>query len=912
MKRFPLLIFSLLVSTSGIVSGNPVSIPDAQLEIAIRSTLNKPTGDLTESDLETLEWLYADYPAQVDTQIESIEGLQFAVNLLVLGLSGNQISDLSPLAELENLGELYFGGNPVSGFSSLQGQSIGVLDLTDGGTLTDLEFLNGIDIRALDLSGTEVEDWSSLSQLTTLRNLTLDQCKFNQLEYLSGLSQLSYLSMNRNEIDDISTLPELNLLGLYLSDNQIEDLSPIARMVALQEFNAAGNLIADLAPLSNLLQLDTLILSDNRIEDLAPLANLTQIDTLKLDRNQIRNLAPLKELSTLSDLNLEENQISGLAPLASLTQLGGLHLAGNRITNLTPLSGLEIRTLTLSDNRISDLSPLANNVSLQILYLDQNLIEDLAPLSALTSMRILFLAHNRISDLSPLSALDDLLRLDLASNRVVDITPLANLTKLSDSTQSGGPVALDLSLNYIDVGTGAAARSTVDALSAMLGVTVIESPQKAGSPGEIPEEGTVIAFGRSNVDQIGAGLILPPSSLYDIQSSGNSLTIQSGDFAFIDRNHTLWGVGNNIFEMFGQDEEWHGFYFPQVIAEQVMGVWSSQGLLVYLTVDRELYGRGNDYPGQFGVAERQDKGEPVLIDQNVNYVGLGDSHLVYSKTDGTLWGCGANGNAQLGTGDLKNRLEPVLLSSDYIFNVAVFGDTTLFINSDDELWGCGPNYYNELGTTQVKVQSPILIAEDVREAFAAGRNIIWIDKQGTAWGMGSNAEGTLGGITPTYTEPKRIMDDVLNVAMSKSYSAFMDSNRQIWVSSKEGDFLYFEQAIGTTLAIGDEIAFVGRDVALRMFPLTDSSYYRPWHLYASGFSHSLSTSIPVPVRDGIVDIAAGQDHSLFLDFKGNVWASGSNSDGQLATGASDVNRRERNLDRRRRVRISLPQRPDYR
>jgi Leucine-rich repeat (LRR) protein len=83
-----------------------------------------------------------------------------------------------------------------------------------------------------------------------------------------------------------------------------------------------------------------------------------------------------------------------------------------------------------------DIEPLTHMTNLQTLYLDNNLISDITPLANLISLTHLSLgcahtgAGNRIRDLTPLSGLTNLEELVLSSNLVSDLTPLSGLTNL--------------------------------------------------------------------------------------------------------------------------------------------------------------------------------------------------------------------------------------------------------------------------------------------------------------------------------------------------------------------------------------------------------------------------------------------------------------------------------------------------
>ena len=107
-------------------------------------------------------------------------------------------------------------------------------------------------------------------------------------------------------------------------------------------------------------------------------------------------------------------------------------LSDNRITDLGPLAGLPLLyDLRLDSNPISDLGPLAGLTSLSNLYIGNSQVTDISPLAGLTKLGVLHLQDNQISDLSPLAGLTDLWDLRLFGNLISDLSPLAGLTTLS-------------------------------------------------------------------------------------------------------------------------------------------------------------------------------------------------------------------------------------------------------------------------------------------------------------------------------------------------------------------------------------------------------------------------------------------------------------------------------------------------
>ena len=70
-------------------------------------------------------------------------------------------------------------------------------------------------------------------------------------------------------------------------------------------------------------------------------------------------------------------------------------------------------SITLTDNRISDLRPFSELITLTYLQLGGNRITDLSPLSGLVALRSLYLDGNPIEDFTPLYSLRSLTTLSL-------------------------------------------------------------------------------------------------------------------------------------------------------------------------------------------------------------------------------------------------------------------------------------------------------------------------------------------------------------------------------------------------------------------------------------------------------------------------------------------------------------------
>ena len=258
-KYFRLLVIFLVFSclTPHIASAQVVSIPDANLEAALRELFEAhnvlgPNQPITRQHMAGIIGL----PAR-ERHITDLTGLEYATNIQRLFLSGNQISDITPLTQLTQLQVLDLSYNKISDISPLR-------------ALTQL--------RLLELSGNEINNISPLSGLTRLEELFLHFNKTSNVVPLRALTQLRFLALDSNGISDVRPLSGLTqLMYLFLNLNKISDVEPLSGLTQLVNLQLAFNHIQDVSSLAKLVNLETLRLSVNPITDTSPLASLTKL-----------------------------------------------------------------------------------------------------------------------------------------------------------------------------------------------------------------------------------------------------------------------------------------------------------------------------------------------------------------------------------------------------------------------------------------------------------------------------------------------------------------------------------------------------------------------------------------------------------------------------------------------------------
>ncbi|MEW9701085.1 leucine-rich repeat domain-containing protein [Paenibacillus sp. SI8] len=354
---------------------------DQQLEAKVRTLLGMKQNEIIRKSDITNYCKKSNYDIfSLDkSSIKSLEGIEAFADCenWDLVISGNRISDLTPLGKLPKLGSLYLGNNYFT-------------DIKPLATLTNLTDLN--------LSSNRVADIATLSKLTKLTRIDLSNSSISDLSPLTSLSSLTYLKVK---------------------DNQIADLTPLQGLTKLESLDASGNHLTDLNALSNLTKLTRLQLRNNQITDISPLQTLQNLEELELGNNRITRMAPLSGLSNLQDIEISDNQVSDLGQLSGLTKLHTLNLANNQVSDLRPLIVLpEFHYLNVSYNQLSDIEPLSKLTSLFTLNISHNRIKSIVPLQNLNSLSEIDASGNWISNLEPLQYTKKLKKILLTDNAI--------------------------------------------------------------------------------------------------------------------------------------------------------------------------------------------------------------------------------------------------------------------------------------------------------------------------------------------------------------------------------------------------------------------------------------------------------------------------------------------------------------
>ena len=413
------------------------------------------------------------------SSIQSLEPVKAMENLEVLRISDTELASLEALSDLSNLKKVYCDDTQISKEDAIQFMRdhpdclvifeseellngweqleqawkdiiIEKTDISEKPTKeelhsvlqikdldissnSDISYINPVrrlyNLKTLDASGIEVEDYSPIEGAIELEKLDLSGSSVTSLEPLSSLKQLQELNIDSTGIVGLESLNDLNHLTLIYADgSQISDKEafgfrkdhPECLIVfktdeliewweglgnEWQQF-FSGQFKVDSPPtkiqLHKILFLDSLsIVNQLQINDLSPIRIMDGLKTLKFNGTQVNSLEPLVLMHGLRSIECTQNPIEDLTPITGLTGLIKLNLENTPVSNLKTISGLtSIRHFNCSGTQVGSLKPISGYVDLEEIELNNTSIKSLDPLVGLPNLKTVKCYNTRIKSKS--------------------------------------------------------------------------------------------------------------------------------------------------------------------------------------------------------------------------------------------------------------------------------------------------------------------------------------------------------------------------------------------------------------------------------------------------------------------------------------------------------------------------------
>ena len=292
---------------------------------------------------------------------------------------------------------------------------------------SDLSLLSYV--TDLTINGQNISSLAPLSSLTKLESLDLSGCSFpaNDLSVIAGLPALTHLDL---ENCGISTIAELegstSLTHLNLSNNTVRNLEVLTAMKDLTELNLEHNAVTDLSALGSLEKLETLLVSYNALTSLSPLSGCIRLKHLEVNINQLSNLNGVEKLPLLTLLYADDNQLTNVSLLTANTDLTDLSIASNNITDITALSVLtKLENFNFSGNiQISALPQWPDGSALKTIDGSYNALTSIDSLKNLQSLTHVYMDYNQITNIDALENCFCLVQINVFGNVIADVSAL--------------------------------------------------------------------------------------------------------------------------------------------------------------------------------------------------------------------------------------------------------------------------------------------------------------------------------------------------------------------------------------------------------------------------------------------------------------------------------------------------------
>jgi adhesin/invasin len=306
---------------------------------------------------------------------------------------------------------------------------------------------------------------------------------------------------------------------------------------------------------------------------------------------------------------------------------------------------------------------------------------------------------------------------------------------------------------------------------------------------------------------------------------------------------------------------------------------------------------------------------PVAFDATVSFVAAdvaaGALHACGRSVDGVAYCWGANNLGSVGDGNPGARTTPSAISSNSLFTLLSSGaDFSCGITTQGSAFCWGANINGELGkgsggssSVPVAVAGGHTFTSIATNRIGGTNHACGIATGGQLWCWGSNSKGQLGIGTTGGTRNAPVQVDAGNsyvqVAAGGLYSCAIRTGgaAYCWGDNEFGqlgDGSTDARTTPTAVAGGLSFTQLAASQIHTCGLATDGTVYC-WGLNGLGrigqdtiVPESL-TPLQVPGLTGIVEIAAGENHTCARDGSGQVWCWGENNAGQLGDGNSGVN-----------------------
>ncbi|MFH1846268.1 MAG: hypothetical protein ABH869_01785, partial [Candidatus Omnitrophota bacterium] len=461
----------------------------------------------------------------------------------------------------------------------------------------------------------------------------------------------------------------------------------------------------------------------------------------------------------------------------------------------------------------------------------------------------------------------------------------------------------------------------------------------------IDEDGNVWGWGRNDKHAVSPDWTTNESYPVQMTYTGDFKDIGGGNnFSILVRsNGEVWACGDNMYGYIGDGTENNARYLKKIEQDidgnEFQGLASvSVGSYHVLGADDGgnvwAWGRGHDYRLGHGDTSHQYKPKKVtaLDPETITEVVAGYKSSFALNESGDIWAWGDNEHGRLGLGDTSDEKYPAQIPGiTGIKLFSTYGSHSIAIRNNADILTWGDNRLAQLGKEEWQpcIHEPEIIEDNNTNSFVNNNfqkvsvsiyHVLALDAEGKVWAWGSNNYGQIGdGTQITRSAPVKVQGlagvVITDISAGQYHSLALDSNGFIWAWGRSN---YGQIGNGTSGSNVLQPVKIETDIDGNILPLIQK--------IAAGGEHSLALSNEIlpkiytwgrnssgqlgignttqqtrPIKlthievggtsFKILDIAAGDDHSLALRNDGGIRSWGEGSYGRLGRGSTTTDQK---------------------
>lgn len=266
--------------------------------------------EITENDIINITNLNIN-----NCNIHSLEGLQNAINLKSIDAANNKISDITPVINLEKLQEVIFDNNL----------------LTDITCIKDAKWSDYIYDEVLGFCNNFINFEENNENYNALKKWMYKDIPENRvsLPFVENIKRQNYGNINdiNNEVVlDINLKNKLLELGIdtnkdgIITRMELYHSNDIINQECEWKLDLSNSNIKNISGLE-FINVGTIDLSNNEIDDITPITKNNNINNINLSNNKIENIAGIENSFNIYQLNLSNNKISNIEPITNLFRM---------------------------------------------------------------------------------------------------------------------------------------------------------------------------------------------------------------------------------------------------------------------------------------------------------------------------------------------------------------------------------------------------------------------------------------------------------------------------------------------------------------------------------------------------------------------------------------------------------------